>query len=382
MHHVKRLFLSLSLLLVLSTASAAAQIAPVNAFEPDSTAEVFGFSHPEHVILISVDGLRPDAVTRAGDHMLPNLYRLRSEAVFTDNARTDVDFSNTLPNHVGLLTGRGVVGDRGHNWTTNEDPAEGVTIHSNKSEYVASVFDVVHDAGRSTAAYVSKGKFILFDTSYDAENGAEDTIGEDNGRDKIDRFVYDSDTGDLVARLTDDLASDPANFTFLHLGDPDAAGHSRTWSLRRGSRYMDAVERVDRLVGRVLRAIEENPDLADNTTVILTADHGGSWWSHRNASSREAYTVPFYVWGPGVEPGDLYDLNQGIVHDPGSGRPTYTDATQPIRNASAANLTLTILGLPAVPGSTINATAPLAYRNVPDESIARNRSATDAEQQP
>jgi hypothetical protein len=61
------------------------------------------------------------------------------------------------------------------------------------------------------------------------------------------------------------------------------------------------------------------------------------------------------VWGAGVADGaDLYALNTDRAA-PGTGRPAYSATRQPIRNAEAANLVTELLGLPAVPGSRINA---------------------------
>ncbi|WP_412069467.1 alkaline phosphatase family protein [Rubrivirga sp. IMCC43871] len=314
-----------------------------------------------YVIHISVDGLRPDAVERLGFDAVPAFTRLRDRGAWTHNARSDRDYRITLPNHTTQLTGHPVVGPDGHHWTVNVDPAPGVTIHSNRGAYIPSVFDVAHDNGLQTAAYVSKSKFSLYRTSYDAEHGAPDTTGVDDGREKIDTFVYQPDTDTLVDRLVADLADDPAAYTFLHIRDPDSRGHIMAWSMRRGSPYLRAVEHSDMLIGRILALVDDDPRLAGHTAIIVTADHGGSGRGHAR-DRREHYTVPFYVWSPGVPRADLYALNKGLRVDPGTGHIPYSAELQPIRNGDAANLALAFLGLPPVPGSTIGAAVPLRVR--------------------
>jgi arylsulfatase A-like enzyme len=248
-----------------------------------------------------------------------------------------------------------VLGPEGHGWTDNGTPEPGATLHSNRGHYVASAFDVVHDRGLRTGAYVSKSKFVLFDRSYDGKHGAPDTTGADNGRDKIDVFVYERDTEALVSRFVADATADPARYTFVHLRDPDSAGHEWSWSLNVRSPYMQAVRRMDRLVGKILDLVESDPRLAGRTSLIITADHGGSDYGH-SADRPEHSTVPFYVWGPGVPAADLYALNTGVLNPEGT-QPGRAEPDQPIRNGAAANLALSLLGLDPVPGSTIGLSA-------------------------
>lgn len=322
----------------------------------------------DHVIHISVDGLRADAVTALGMANAPGFFRLRSEGAFTDNARTDANYTNTLPNHTTMLSGRGVTGPTGHNYTSNSFPSSGTTLHTVKGSYVGSVFDIAHDAGLSTGLYASKSKFVLFEQSYNATTGALDVTGADNGRDKIDGYVYNSDTDGLVAQYLTDMTASAFNYSFLHLRNPDSAGHGSGWNISPGSTYLDAVMTVDDLIGDVLDHVESNATLNGKTAIVLTADHGGILGSgtHSPPTDAENYTIPFYVWGPGVDPGtDLYTLNLFSRVNPGSTQPAYSDTGQPIRNGDSGNLALDLLGLAPISGSTINASQDLAVSAVP-----------------
>lgn len=317
----------------------------------------------DYVIHISVDGLRSDAVTAVGPSA-SNFYRFRTQGAFTDNARTDYDSTDTLPNHTSELTGRAVL-DRGstlgHRWTANSTSSPDVTTHGAAGYYVTSTFDVAHDNGLRTGLYASKERFALYNQSYGPTTGAADVTGADNGRDKIDRFVSpELDAPGAVAALLADMAS-PATrsrYAFLHLTDPDTAGHGSLWNVTDpGSAYLNAVRAVDGYLGQIFHLVESTPGMAGHTAILLTADHGGpeGFALHSNPADPKTYTIPFYAWGDGVAAGDLYAMNAGTRLDPGTGRPDYTDVGQPIRNGDVGNLALDLLGLDAIPGSSINA---------------------------
>jgi hypothetical protein len=266
-----------------------------------------------------------------------------------------------------MLTSRRVINPTGHGWVTNGDPGPGQTLHSNKGAYVASAFDVAHDNGLHTAMYAGKSKFSLYPTSYDSTNGAPDVTGEDNGRDKVDASLINFNTVALTSAFVADMQANPFNFSMLHLRETDDAGHANNWDVvNLNSPYMNAVRDIDSYLGTLLTGIENDPDLDGHTGIILTADHGGvqNTTGHGSASNVQNYTIPFYVWGPGVAAGaDLYAMNTATRLDPAATRPAYTAAVQPIRSGDAANLALDLLGLGPVPGSTINVSQDLTVLN-------------------
>ena len=308
---------------------------------------------PKYVISISVDGLGSSYLQTLIDQgQAPNFKRFQTEGSWTNNARNDPDVTVTLPNHTTMLTGRGVRGASGHNYTNNVDPEPGVTLHSNKGAYLASVFDVAHDHGLRTCLYTGKTKFSLYKTSYDADHGAADPGAVDHGRNKIDRFVCNGNSVALVRDFAAATNEKPFDYSFIHFADPDAAGHPFGWG---GSRYMAAIRNVDKCLGMIFQLVQTNPILRGRTEIILTSDHGGKDHNHVDNMHPLIYTIPFYVWGPQASPGkDLYALNRSSRLDPGVGRPLFAAPVQPIRNGDGANLALKLLGLGIVPGSTIN----------------------------
>ena len=223
--------------------------------------------------------------------------------------------------------------------------------------YVDSTYGVAHDNGLNTALYASKSKFVLFDRSYDADNGAADLTGADDGTDKIDTYVNKStgtppNASNMHADFLADMAANRFNYVWVNYRDPDSAGHASGWG---SSTWDESIKDVDDYLGDILALIEGDPMLDGKTVVIVTGDHGGSATGHSVASNPANYTIPFLVWGNDIPGGtDLYALNAATRLDPGTGRPDYAAAVQPIRSGDAGNLALSLLGLPALAGSTVN----------------------------
>ena len=307
------------------------------------------------VVHVSMDGLRADAIT-ASD--MPTLWGMIGNGASTMNARTDPAITKTLANHTSQFTGRFLDGSDGHHVAVNED--NGGTVHAFAEDtYVASVFDVVHDNGGRTVVYTGKDKFFLHNRSWNDTNGAADTVGADNGRDKIDVFEKEDpliSTEPFVADLT---AGTGSTFGFYHIRTPDEYGHLQGWDT---TGYRIGLRKTDDALAALVTSLNSAGVMA-NTTLIITSDHGGPRGdvSHADATSAQNYTVPFVVWGADVGQGvDLYAINPTRV-DPGTSQ-INRFATQPIRGHEVANLALDLLGLPAVPDSSVNVNQDLRVR--------------------
>ena len=318
----------------------------------------------QHVILISVDGLRPEAILPPLVDLHPALKQF-TQGAWTAQARCDPDISVTLPNHADMITGRLTAGEQGHGWVGNTDPpsrAMGGTLHAKREKYIYSIFDVAHDAGLQTALIAGKWKFALFEQSYGVDVGAVDTVAPDYGKDKVDCFICTHHPMDETLQQMAFLHSADGNkkrsFSFLHFGAPDAAGHGTGWDLADGSPYRQSLLVIDKAIGELISAINQSPTLNGRVAIVLTADHGGGvpFISHSDPEAAINFTIPFCVWSPTYQsPVDLYSINMNCRHQPAASERFTVGKLPPIRNADAANTCLKLLGLPAIPESTVNA---------------------------
>ncbi len=321
-----------------------------------------GESRPiSRVVMISIDGLAARFIEPMwAEGSLPALARLKQEGAFTHEGRADVYNTTTIPNHTCMLTGLPVAHTEGlpktahHGYILNVDPPPYATLHNAGNtdlHYIPSVFDVAHDMGLKTCLFASKSKFVIFDQSYNEKNGAPDTIGKDNGNDKIDIFVVRTETAQLVSEAVEALSSDDCDLLMLHIQDPDSTGHAFGWG---SAPWKVAVRHADALVSHIVDAIQGNAHLQGKTAILLTADHGGSGTNHSDMSKKEHFAVPFYVWGPGIPADtDLYELLSRTRRRPGEINPPYSDDPPPIRNGDLGNTALRLLGLPVIPGSVM-----------------------------
>lgn len=226
-----------------------------------------------HVVIISIDGLRPDAMEQAET---PILDSLRAAGAYTPRAQAVLP-SVTLVNHASMLGGMNPE-KHGIYWNVN-DPDLG-KING------PTLFSVAHAAGLRTAMVVGKPKLehLVLPGSVDVYDYAGFTDGQ----------VVNHALPLIEAGLPDVL--------FIHLPDVDSAGHTVGWM----SRFqLITVGRTDGFVGDLIAALEVGHYL-DQTLLIITSDHGGVARRH-GSDSPEEVTIPWLAVGPGVPAGVILD---------------------------------------------------------------------------
>ena len=240
----------------------------------------------DHVLVISIDGLRPDAIERFG---ATTILRLMREGSYALTAQTILP-SKTLPSHTSMLTG---VDADSHGITWNDE-----RVDDRGHVDVPTVFGLAKAEGFRTAAFFSKTKFHHLE----APNTIDYVRSPRGG-------IFDSrwDANRTVSEVRKHLESRaaPPNLVFVHIGEPDYAGHMFGWM---GRAYGNAVRTADRAVAELLERAEGRFGRG-NFTVILTADHGGHDRNHGSEDPRDT-TIPWIAWGKGVSAG--VELPAGI----------------------------------------------------------------------
>jgi len=116
--------------------------------------------------------------------------------------------------------------------------------------------------------------------------------------------------GRVPSPRTKGPASDAADHPFLAWWrrETGAVSVSEEEAMRARTAYWALVERLDSLIGRILRALRDN-GLADNTIILYSSDHGehlgehGLWWKH--TFYEESVRVPAILSWPGTIPSGL-----------------------------------------------------------------------------
>lgn len=221
------------------------------------------------VILILVDGLRPDLLLNCGNEYVKTLLETTAYSL---NVRTVMP-SVTLPCHMSLFHS---VDPGRHGVTTN--------TFTPQVRPIAGLDRKIKDGGKRSAHFFTWEE--LRDLHRPDEVEKVDFIN-------IHEYFQDKETGVLLDSVITDRALEyichrKPDFNFIYLGLCDGAGHRDGW----GSELQRMV--IDNAVDSMKKVIETAPEEYD---IIITADHGGHDRSH-GTEMPEDMTIPLIIKSP------------------------------------------------------------------------------------
>jgi predicted AlkP superfamily pyrophosphatase or phosphodiesterase len=225
----------------------------------------------EHVLIVSFDGLRPDAIAEA---KMNNVLSLMQTGAYTFGAQTIMP-SSTLPSHASMLVGtcpeKNIV-----RWNEYV-PENGFAIGTD-------IFDLAHAAGLRTVMVVGKEKLRQV-----TEPASTDYFAFVDKTDKI-KDPY------TLEQLAIQQIQQGFGLMFIHFPNGDLAGHEDGWMSRQ---QLGAYASDDESFGYILETLK-NHGLYQSTLIIVTADHGGHDTMH-GTNMLEDTTIPWIISGAGVQ---------------------------------------------------------------------------------
>jgi predicted AlkP superfamily pyrophosphatase or phosphodiesterase len=238
---------------------------------------LFDAQAQRRVVVIGLDGLSPNGIQQAQTPVLDSLMKSGS---YSMNAKA-VYPSSSSPNWASMITG---TSPAHHEIWSNDwkrvDIAEKTYCGGAKGQLYPTIFRAVREQNK-------KATIACF---YDWDDFGR--LMEDNVCTvKVDGKGED----DTALQAAEYIAAKAPLFTFVHLDHVDHAGHE---SGHGTPAYYESVAKADRLIGKLMNAIRASGK-ANETVVLITADHGGVNKGH-GGSSRGEMTIPWIISGKGI----------------------------------------------------------------------------------
>lgn len=231
--------------------------------------------HPNKVLVIGIDGSRPDAVQAAN---MPNLDALVADGAYAWTAQANANYTWSATGWSTMHTGV---------WYAKH----GVTDNSWANKH----FDVYPSLMKRAEQY--DPTFTTTSISHWADINTQLVDG-------IDTEINPSSDADVAAQAANTMATTSADFTFLQFDDVDHAGHTYGFSPT-VPQYVSALETVDGQIGTVVNAVKARSTYAqENWLILVSTDHGGTGTSHGGSSVQER-TIFFIASGPDAAKGQI-----------------------------------------------------------------------------
>lgn len=224
------------------------------------------------VIVVLVDGMRPDGIQQCGESFLEEL---AAESTASFSART-VYPSMTLPCHTSLFF-------------SVEPERHGVL--TNDWRPMARPIDSIGDA---TARYYKKAAmFYNWEQLRDLNRPGSLHYSHFESGDLPHEEAMEREQV-MTGLAIDYIQRENPDFVFLYLGHTDHAGHEYGWMTQP---YLEAIANASQCIRRVKEA------LCPEYHLIVTADHGGHDRDHGSRMA-EDMTIPMIFHGPSFAAGE------------------------------------------------------------------------------
>ena len=212
------------------------------------------------VILISIDGMRPDGFLKCGHPFVNKLMEISSYSLKTQTVFPSV----TLPCHMSMF--HSVTPER-HGITTN--------TYVPQVRPVRGLCEQVKLMGGTSAMFI--GWEELRDLSRPGSIDYSTYI-------RFDR--YESADTVLTDRCTQCIDECNPDFVFLYMVDTDEEGHAKGWM---GEEYLRKINIAIANVERVWERYHED------YSIVITADHGGHDRTHGTLEAEDMTIPQFYI---------------------------------------------------------------------------------------
>jgi hypothetical protein len=233
------------------------------------------------IVLVAIDGLPADALDPAvHPGLMPTLTSLAEGGAVAPRVRS-VEPTLSVPANLSMLAGEGPPSHQ---------------LYSEELEFTPEMnrldplFRIGLRQGRSTAAVLAgNGHLARFDDILECRLAF--------GFDRV--TVVPGGASAVVDSVLPLLAEDGSEMLFVHLSDPDVAGHASGWG---SDVWKAAVTEADRHLARIAGALPPDALLA----VVAAHGGGGAFGTFQHGSTAPAdLEVPLVLFGAGVEPGSL-----------------------------------------------------------------------------
>lgn len=223
----------------------------------------------KQVILVVVDGMRPDGTVACGH---PFFEKLKMVSSYCMSAHT-ITRPITLPAHISLFTGV----DHHHHTNLDND------WHPYPQPY-DGILETVHDSGKKTAMIIS-WEPLRFLGRPECVDRMDLIRGDVRGRSVEDLLAFEKD---WTQRAVEIIQSGEYDFLFFYYEMADVIGHETCWM---SPAYLQALNRA----GECLEMIYDA--LLPEQQMIILADHGGNGTKHKDPNDPHVMNIPIYCTG-------------------------------------------------------------------------------------